>query len=96
MSNPYLFYDVMKYPLPFQKEFFAYEEIVNIVKAPEKMLFSRAKPCEEMEEYIALVHKYERLRKSLPFIDMIYLSGSITFNALKEDSDIDLFVVTSP
>lgn len=53
----YLFYDVMKYPIPFQKEFFAYEEIVSTMKAPEPVAFSRAKPCEHMEEYIALVDK---------------------------------------
>lgn len=96
MNNPYLFYEVMKYPLPFHKEFFAYEEIINTVKAHEKLSFSRAKPCEGIEEYIAVIHKYEWLRRSLPFVDMIYISGSITFNALQKDSDIDLFVVTSP
>lgn len=85
----------MKYPPPFQKEFFAYEEIINTVKAPEKIDFSRAKPCTWFQEYIDLVHKYGRLRRSLPYIEAIYLSDSITFNSLKENSDIDLFVVTA-
>lgn len=62
---------------------------------PSDLPFSRAKPCEGMEEYLALVKKCAPLWKSLPYVDAIYLANSITFNALREESDIDIFIVTS-
>ena len=93
--DPYLFYEVMNYPAPFQKEFFAYEQAVDTLKAPDKVEFSWAKPCEQMEEYIAHVDKLAWLWRSLPFVEAVYLANSITFNALHDSSDIDLFIVTS-
>ncbi len=45
MARPtYLFYEVMNYPVPFHKEFFAYEEVVDTVKKPNEIDFSWAKP----------------------------------------------------
>ena len=56
-KTTYLFYDVMEYPIPFHKEFFAYEEVVSTMKPLGDMTFSRAKPVEQMTDYIALVNK---------------------------------------
>jgi hypothetical protein len=49
-----------------------------------------------MDEYLTEIAKYTTLYKSLPFIKEIYLCNSITFNALHQDSDIDLFIITRP
>jgi predicted nucleotidyltransferase len=46
-----------------------------------------------MDKYIKEINKHWKLYKSLPFIKEIYLCNSITFNALKRESDIDLFIV---
>ncbi len=47
-----------------------------------------------MDDFLAYITKYSRLYRSVPFIQSIYLCNSITFNALHEDSDIDIFIVT--
>ncbi|MDR0650197.1 MAG: hypothetical protein LBG59_02025 [Candidatus Peribacteria bacterium] len=49
-----------------------------------------------MDDYIAEIEKYATLYKSLPFVEEIYLCNSITFNALHQDSDIDLFIIARP
>ncbi|MDR2416093.1 MAG: hypothetical protein LBD75_05860 [Candidatus Peribacteria bacterium] len=49
-----------------------------------------------MNDYLAEIEKYATLYKSLPFVEEIYLCNSITFNALHENSDIDLFIITRP
>ena len=95
-DTTYLFYDVMRYPIPFQKEFFAYEEVVDTVKKPGEVLMSRAKPCPSLQEYIDHISKLDRLWRGLPFVEAIYIANSMTFNALHEESDIDLFFVVSP
>jgi hypothetical protein len=46
-----------------------------------------------MDKFINIINNYWNVYKSLPFIKEIYLCNSITFNALKRDSDIDLFIV---
>ena len=47
-----------------------------------------------MEEFITHIEKYGRRYKALPFVKNIFLCNSITFNSLKKDSDIDLFIIT--
>ncbi|MDR2190942.1 MAG: hypothetical protein LBP53_07410 [Candidatus Peribacteria bacterium] len=49
-----------------------------------------------MNDYLSEIEKYATLYKSLPFVEEIYLCNSITFNALHEHSDIDLFIITRP
>ncbi|HBB03723.1 TPA: hypothetical protein DCZ39_02335 [Patescibacteria group bacterium] len=47
-----------------------------------------------MDDFLRYINRFSRLYRSVPFIQSIYLCNSITFNALKEDSDIDVFIVT--
>jgi hypothetical protein len=61
---------------------------------PTQGWFSRNKKNEYMDEYIRYIDKFSWLYRSLPFIQSIYLCNSITFNALNDNSDIDLFIVT--
>ncbi|MEI8092547.1 MAG: hypothetical protein WCG98_10800 [bacterium] len=97
-----IFYKIMKYPVPRESQYFLFDEKIKIEQAPIQRLgtfekskdFSRPVENEYMEEYRKFIEKYSWLYKSLPFIQSIYLCNSITFNALNENSDIDLFIVT--
>ena len=88
-----IFYKIMHYPIPKQWEIFVAEEKTS-VNTKNNEDFSRIERNTHMDEYLKYIKKFTRLYKSLPFIKKIYLCNSITFNALKEDSDIDLFIVT--
>ncbi len=56
--------------------------------------FSRHYKNQHHDEYIQHIQKYKNLYRSIPFIEEIYLCNSISFNGLKEGSDIDLFIIT--
>lgn len=96
------FYKIMKYPIPRETEYFLFDEriktdpvhIQRLGKFEKSKDFSRSKENPYMEEYRKFIKKYTRLYKTLPFIRSIYLCNSITFNALNEHSDIDIFIVT--
>lgn len=98
MNKDFVFYDIMKYPFP-KKAYFILKEEKNLIKEPKKsnyskeLDFSREKKCNNLEKYIDFINKYSWVYKSLPFVKNIYLSNSITFNALKKWSDIDLFFI---
>lgn len=47
-----------------------------------------------MQEYINYIKKFRWVYRNIPFIQSIYLCNSITFNALDEDSDIDILIIT--
>lgn len=47
-----------------------------------------------MNEFLAFLKKWKFLYCNFPFVEEIFLANSISFNALKENSDIDLFVIT--
>jgi hypothetical protein len=87
----------MGYPVPSQKElFFFTTEITDkfqdiIIKDND---FSWKKKNEFIDEYIEYINKYSRLYRALPFVKAIYICNSITFNSLRKDSDIDLFIIT--
>jgi hypothetical protein len=49
-----------------------------------------------MDEYIQEIKRLESIFQSIPFIEQIFLCNSISFNALDENSDIDLFIITEP
>lgn len=93
------FYKIMKYPIPNQFHYFLFEKKINsewnnlLNNTQSKNSFSRNEKNPYMEEYIAYINKYWWLYRSLPFVKEVYLCNSITFNALKENSDIDLFIV---
>ena len=90
-----LFYKIMKYPVPTESDLFLFEKKID--KEPEishkDQEFSRDKKNNFMDKFIKKINKHWDLYKSLPFIKEIYLCNSITFNALKRNSDIDLFIV---
>ena len=87
------FYRIMNYPLPKHKEYFAYKEKIKI-DLSQKSEFSRNNKNPNMEEYVGFIDNFGFLYKNFPFVKEIYLANSITFNALKNHSDIDIFVIS--
>lgn len=93
-KNDFLFYEIMKYPIPKQKDFFSiYAKKIDKDYTINKE-FSRKEKNKYIEEYISHINKYQSIFRNLPFIKEIFLCNSITFNALNKESDIDLFFIT--
>ncbi|MDR0282593.1 MAG: hypothetical protein LBI53_04805 [Candidatus Peribacteria bacterium] len=93
-SSTYLqFYNIMKYPIPKQKELFFEGKKVENIKINKE--FSRDKKNPYMDEFLQKIEEIHNLLLSLPFVESIYLCNSISFNALQKNSDIDLFIITN-
>lgn len=98
-----VFYKIMKYPVPHNYQYFLFEKKTqqkqeDILRAqefpPDEQKYSRDKKSPHMDDFLQYIAKYKRLYKTVPFIQSIYLCNSITFNAITEDSDIDICIVT--
>jgi len=83
-----IFYKIMNYDVPRHYSYFLFEK--KWWQKQEDILRGQEFPPDEPK----YINKYSRLYKSVPFIQSIYLCNSITFNALHQDSDIDVFIVT--
>ena len=101
--QPYLrFYEIMHYPIPKNAElFFQYSDIEHTNKLPRlnqelEDSFSRDKKSKYMDEYLKEVKRLKSTFQSIPFVEQIFLCNSISFNALDENSDIDLFIIAKP
>lgn len=105
--QPYLrFYEIMKYPVPKNNElFFQYSKteptnankmLKNIDEDETGDWFSRDQKSEYMDEYLKEIKRLKSTFQSIPFIEQIFLCNSISFNALDENSDIDLFIIAKP
>ena len=90
-----IFYDIMKYPIPKQWEYFVAQTKKTEIEEQKSDMFSWSHKSPLLEEYITYISKRQRLFKSLPFIKTIYLCNSMSFNSIHEDSDIDIFIVTA-
>lgn len=97
-SNPnkdleLLFYKIMEYPVPRQREYFVCtDKITDEIETevgPSWLITSK-----HQKEYMEYISRWNKLFKSLPFVKTVYLCNSITFNSIHEDSDIDIFIVT--
>jgi len=87
-----LFYKIMNYPVPKEKKLFLLEKKSD-TKINQKKEFSRTEKNQYLDKFIKKINKYWKLYKSLPFVKEMFLCNSISFNALKRDSDIDLFII---
>ena len=99
--SPFCFYEVLGYPIPLNSSVFAYQQEMKEKNRAENsdfwshwIDFSREKENPYHKEYLTFVKKWSWLYNQFPFVDVIYLANSMTFNALHANSDIDLFVVT--
>ncbi len=95
------FYTSMSYPIPKENKQYTYiSEIQWLTQSQTDHNhvvndnFSRSEKNPFMDEYIEYINKLWRLYKSIPCIRQIYLCNSITFNALHDNSDIDLCIIT--
>ena len=88
-----LFYEIMKYPMPENSEFFEYWAKKEKTSQTLNQDFSRKEKNKYLETFTTKIDKFWDLYRSLPFISEIFLCNSITFNSLKEDSDIDIFII---
>lgn len=96
----------MKYPVPKNTElFFQYSDTENT--NANKLLkdtseddtenwFSRDQKSKYMDEYLKEIKRLKSTFQSIPFVEQIFLCNSISFNALEENSDIDLFIIAEP
>ena len=94
----------MNYPIPKNAElFFQFSETEStntnkLLKDRSKICqnnsFSRDKKSDYINEYIKEIKRLESTFKSIPFVKQIFLCNSLSFNALDENSDIDLFIIT--
>lgn len=90
-----LFYKIMNYPIPDDSMSFEYwAKKINKKENYENPDFSRKEKNQYIDQFTTKINKFWRLYKSLPFISEIFLCNSITFNSLKEDSDIDIYIIT--
>lgn len=98
-----IFYKIMNYEIPHCSSYFLFEkkwwkkqeDVLRGQKfPPDEPKYSWDKKNPYMDDFIKYINKFSRLYRSIPFIQSIYLCNSITFNALQEDSDIDVFIVT--
>lgn len=87
-----IFYDIMWYNYPYDKEyFFIHKNLTSHIKnnpKKEKKLNSNTKEQED------IINKYSFLFKTIPFIEEVYISNSLTFKSINKKSDIDLFIIT--
>ncbi|MBO7505579.1 hypothetical protein J6T66_05690 [bacterium] len=96
----------MDYPIPKNAELFLqYTDnqrskvnnlLKNIYKESEDNSFSRDQKSEYMDEYLKEIKRLKSIFQSIPFVEQIFLCNSISFNALDENSDIDLFIIAKP
>ena len=103
-DNEYLvFYKIMNYDVPRHYSYFLFEKKwwkkqEDILRGqefpPDEVKYSWDKKNAYMDDFLSYIQKFNRLYRSIPFIQSIYLCNSITFNALHADSDIDVFIVT--
>lgn len=93
------FYEIMNYPIPLNSElYFQVAENKNKknIQYNNQLKFSWDKKSQYMDEYLEEIIRLEKVFKSIPFVDQIFLCNSITFNKLDENSDIDLFIIAKP
>jgi hypothetical protein len=91
MEKSMIFYDIMWYNHPQDKEYFQiHDSISNYIKYKPK---KEKKLSEDVKPYEDFLNKYSYLRKHIPFVKAIYVSNSITFKSVHENTDIDLFII---
>ncbi len=94
MSNPYLFYYIMNYPLPLEgeREFLRFD-LKRIPNSLEKEFNKIDIRWDLLEELTNQIKKYQYLLKKIPFLKWAFVVNSISFRGVHSNSDIDLFLI---
>ncbi len=87
-----IFYDIMWYNYPEDKEYFKInKDLISNIKyksiRPKKLKGN----IKEQED---IINKYSFLYNKIPFIEHIYIANSLSFKSIHKNSDIDLFIIT--
>lgn len=75
---------------------FSFYEVMNYPIPDKTSPFSRSQKNPTLESYLTIIRKWQWIFRYLPFIEQVFLANSISFNATKQTSDIDLFIITKP
>ena len=92
---PYIFYQIMWYPevTTTQLARRGYTWSRDSHTLPD---FVRDTPDPLLSQYCDFVHTYAWIWRSIPYIEDVYITNSITFNHLHNSSDIDVLIVVTP
>ena len=87
-----LFYDLMWYNYPENKEYFK----INPELTEWLAFYPKTKKelSTDIQSYENFINKYSKIFRYLPFIKNVYISNSVSFKSVHKNSDIDLFIVT--
>ena len=93
----YIFYEVMNYPIPQNANLLAYkaEDIKTLHGESPVKIATYTSLGKESSKLLDKVKKYQYIFRHIPYIEEVYLCNSLTFNAAKKTSDIDVFFVVS-
>lgn len=83
---------MMKYPTPAPAAYFSYNKKQDLTQ--ETTTYNHY--SDQMREYCAYTEKHSQLFQRIPGIVCVYVCNSMSFNWLKDHSDIDLVCVTKP
>ena len=86
-----IFYKAMQYPVPQN-----YHKFMTKKSSKKRGNNTTTRQYQNpyQKEYTEYIQKKSKILQNLPFVKEIYICNSMSFNALKEGSDIDLFIVT--
>ena len=87
-----LFYDLMWYNYPLDKTYFYLNH--NLIEKIKYKPILKKKLSSNTQNYENILNKYSFLYKQIPFIENIYVCNSLSFKSIKDNSDIDLFIIT--
>ncbi|NOZ45082.1 MAG: hypothetical protein GXP45_08330 [bacterium] len=91
-ADKLLFYKIMNYPVPHDYHFFLTQK-KKIKEQNNITNFSRKHKPQIFKEYQEYITRQSKLVQSVPFVEKIYLCNSLSFNGLKQGSDIDIFLI---
>ena len=101
-TAPFSFYEAMNYPIPdsetafsrTQKNPLSFYEAMNYPIPDSETAFSRTQKNPHLESFLQIIRQRQRIFRYIPFVETVFLANSLSFNACKENSDIDLFIIT--
>lgn len=86
----------MGYPIPHPEHFFRYKKKQTNQEEKRSTKNSYTHITQETQHIVNKINTLRRLRRTLPFIQEIYLCDSASFNASHTNSDIDICIITKP
>jgi hypothetical protein len=67
-----------------------------LASAPSKIVERRKKGEQESQKGIRIARKYTKIIAAFPFVQAVFISGSLSKGYMDKESDIDYFIVTAP